>query len=138
MNVVKLEEARVAVVEWEGVRLAVPASMSKLELACVLQGLAGALLTDALGGGAHGNGNGAAPLEVEADVVEPGPQQPQAANRLTNGDRRGLPRKKVTKRSRDGKREELACGHVIEPVPSNWKKHKSRACEQCAAELVAT
>lgn len=143
---IELEAARVAIVDHEGVRLAVPASMTKLELACVLQGLAGALLADALEDApapapapVNGNGNGAAPVNRLAELEVAAPQQPQDATRRTKSDRRGLPRKKVVKRSRNGKREELECGHVVEPVPSNWKRHRSRACEQCAAELaVAT
>lgn len=132
-----IEESLVSIVRSEGVSVAYPASLSKAELACVLHGLAGALFQAEI---ASGSGELAAlPERIDAsafeglEITEPVVQSPQGKNRLTKGDRRGLPRRKVTKRSRNGKTETLECGHKISPVPSNWKRHKSRACEQCAA-----
>jgi hypothetical protein len=141
MNV-NLEEGKVSIVRKGGVSVACPAGMSKLELGCVLQGLAGALIADELAGASNSNGDSNGNGRAAADPLNGDrfaglritePQSPQGTDRRTKSDRRGLPRKKVAKRSKSGKREVLECGHVIDPVPSNWKKHKSRACEACAA-----
>lgn len=140
MSVV-FEESLVSIVRAQGVSIAFPASLSKAELACVLHGLAGALFQEEI---ASGSGELAALPEIDAsafeglEITDPVElvQSPQGKNRLTKSDRRGLPRRKVTKRSRNGKTETLECGHKISPVPSNWKRHRSRACEQCAAVTV--
>jgi len=108
------EESLVSVVRSGGVSIAFPSSLSKADLACVLHGLAGALFREAAGSGEHGAL----------------PQRPQKAYR-TKRDRRGLPRKKVVERKNGGRLEVLECGHEI-AVPTNWKRHESRSCEQCA------
>ena len=137
-------EESVSILRTGGVNVAVAAGMSRLELGLVLHGLAGALIRGdvaAAPAASNGNGNGASQL-VAADrfvgLVTEKPQSPQGSDRKTVGDRRGLPRKRVVSRTKRGKREELECGHAIEPVPSNWKKHRSRACEQCAAEAITS
>jgi hypothetical protein len=133
---VSVEVSKVSIASSGEVRIAFPASMTELELGLVLHGMAGVLISKSTGSAPAGNGRAENPdsrfegLEV---VERPKAQSPQGKDRKTLGDRRGLPRKKVTKRSRNGKKETLSCGHVIDPVPSNWKRHKSRACEQCAA-----
>jgi len=134
---VNLEEGRVSIIRQGTVSVAFPVGLSKLELGCVLQGLAGLLIADELekNTNGNGNGNGNGHNRIAAEVAEPVVQTPQGKNRLTKFDRRGLPRKKVVKRSRDKKTETLSCGHKIS-VPSNWKTHGARACEQCA--VVAT
>jgi hypothetical protein len=132
MSVV-FEDSLVSIVRAGGVSIAYPHTMTRFELATVLHGLVGALFSGEIAASAEARP--AAPVDtsrVAGLEVTDAPQSPQGANRLTNGDRRGLPRKKVVKRSRNGKRETLSCGHVIDPVPSNWKEHRSRACEQCA------
>jgi hypothetical protein len=133
MNV-ELEEAKVSILKREGVSVAFPTGMSKLQLGLVLQTLAGALIADELEASSIANGNGAhnrIAEQVDADLEIPAAQAPQGDDRLTTSDRRGMPRRRIVKRSRRGKREVLSCGHVIDPVPSNWKRHKSRACEAC-------
>jgi hypothetical protein len=127
MNV-SIEVSKVSIASAGGVRIAFPSSMTELELGLVLHGMAGALISKSAG---TAPGNGAEVLGAEEPKAQS--QSPQGKDRKTVSDRRGLPRRKVAKRSRNGKKETLECGHVISPVPSNWKKHKSRACEQCVA-----
>jgi hypothetical protein len=149
-NRLVIEEAKVSIISVDtphgAVRIALPVALPRGDLGFVLQGLGMRLIledrkSDSNGNGAAGNGvpaNGAASFAEHAkrfgglEIAEPQAQSPQRDDRRTKSDRRGLPRRKVVKRNRSGKREELSCGHVIEPVPTNWKKHKSRACEACA------
>lgn len=134
---VVFEESLVSIVRSGGVSIAYPSTMSRFELATVLHGLVGALFAGEIEASSEARALPGASRLAGIEVTDPNaPQSPQGKNRLTNGDRRGLPRRKVTKRTKGGKREELSCGHVIDPVPSNWKKHKSRACEQCAEVTV--
>jgi hypothetical protein len=137
MSVV-FEESLVSIVRSEGVSIAYPSSLSKAELACVLHGLAGALFQAEIASGsgelaALPERNGASRFEgLEiTDPAEAEIQVPQGANRRTLDDRRKWPRKKVVKRLKKGKVEVLSCGHKL-AVPSNWKRHGSRACQQCA------
>jgi hypothetical protein len=133
MSDVTFEQNLVSIVRTGGVSIAYPAGMSSFELASVLHGLVGALFQGELAASSE------AVLPVEpSPEPSPEPTPVQGPDRKTLGDRRGLPRCKVVKRSRNGKKETLECGTVIDPVPSNWKKHKSRACEACAAEALAT
>jgi hypothetical protein len=122
----KIEVSTVSIASEGDVRVAFPAGMSELELGLVLQGMGMALIRrnvdSSSGERARLPGSG---RRFEVDP----PQAIQGKDRKTLSDRRKLPRRKVTKRT--GRREELECGHVIEKTPSNWKKHKSRACSQC-------
>lgn len=138
-----IEEERVSILRSAGVNVAFPAGMSRLDLGLVLHGLAGALIRGDVEAAtsSSSNGNGVAVpagrfsgLEVSEPVDAV--QQPQGKDRKTRADRRGMPRRKVVRRLKKQKLEILECGHKVH-TPSNWKKHKARACAQCAAEAVA-
>jgi hypothetical protein len=123
---IKTETITYETLALDGVRVMRPQGMSEVELACALHAMAQELLLGASAissGPAPVNGNG---HNRVAAVVAEDPQP------LTKPDRRGMPRKKVVRRTKikGGSREKLECGHTVD-LSSNQKRHKTRSCEAC-------
>ncbi len=139
MDALKIEVAAVSIASAGGVRVAFPSSMSKLDLGPVLQSMGMSLIRGELASNENGNGSR---ITVDTgrfgglEISEPKAKETQGKNRRTLVDRRCMPRRKVTGRKKvsGGTRETLECGHVL-TLGSNNKRHKSRACAECAEVL---